>query len=225
MKNWLKILLVFLAVFAVANITGRVTGAFDLFSVSTNSNETTLKKGKKIMASNLIKPERFNLICYKTESEGETQTWVHRLCGMAGDLLQIKNGILFVNGKNADINLTLAHNYFIPSSELSKLGKLMDIQDENVYATSSDSSTLFITDTVFVANKIKGRRYVVPVSEHADEIKKYYKQEWNADHFGPVTVPAGKYFVLGDNRHNSLDSRYIGFIDEASYVATVLFKK
>jgi signal peptidase I len=30
--------------------------------------------------------------------------------------------------------------------------------------------------------------------------------------FGPVTVPAGQFMMLGDNRDNSIDSRYIGMV-------------
>ncbi|MBF0350661.1 MAG: signal peptidase I [SAR324 cluster bacterium] len=33
------------------------------------------------------------------------------------------------------------------------------------------------------------------------------------NNFGPVTVPAGHIFTLGDNRYNSADGRYWGFVD------------
>lgn len=47
-----------------------------------------------------------------------------------------------------------------------------------------------------------------------------------ADIFGPFEVPAGKYWGMGDNRKDSMDSRWFGFIDKdriQGRVSRVLF--
>lgn len=43
------------------------------------------------------------------------------------------------------------------------------------------------------------------------------------DNFGPVTIPERHYFVLGDNREDSWDSRDWGFVPESNIIGTPVF--
>jgi signal peptidase I len=54
--------------------------------------------------------------------------------------------------------------------------------------------------------------FIAPLSPESDKRSDDLREE-----YGPVTVPAGQYFMMGDNRDNSEDSRYWGFMP-ASYV-------
>jgi signal peptidase I len=221
-------------------ITGRVTGALQFYNIPTPSNEPTIKVGEKIFVSNLKKPLASKFIVFTSEYEDSLNAtymqdvkpgthYLQRLCGMPGNVLEMKNAVLFVNGKNFDEELNLKNQYPISAEELGTI-----IEDEDKATEDSYRSMFNNTDSVLIAldkkqvkkyqSKIKLHLYIE--SDTSNNIFKWLDKNsiWTADNFGPLTIPAGNYFVLGDNRHNALDSRYTGFIKQADIKGVVLNK-
>ncbi|KHK01617.1 signal peptidase I [Desulfovibrio sp. TomC] len=90
--------------------------------------------------------------------------------------------------------------------------------DVIVFEFPEDTSKDFIKriigvpgDVVEMKDKVlfrNGEQLVEPYIKHTDP-----GLQQRRDNFGPITVPAGKYFAMGDNRDESYDSRFWGFVD------------
>jgi signal peptidase I len=65
---------------------------------------------------------------------------------------------------------------------------------------------------------INGQRLEEPYVVHIDP-----REMDHRDNFGPVTIPTDQFFMMGDNRDNSYDSRYWGFASRESLIGKPLF--
>ena len=147
----------------VALILALIIRAFFLqvFWIPAGSMEPTLEINDRIVVNKVIyhfrEPKRLEIVVFRQVPlfDQSKKDLIKRLVGLPGERLQVKRGVILINGK--------------------------------------------------------------PVEE---------KHPLNQDYanFGPVTIPPDSYFVMGDNRPASADSRYWGFLPKKNLIGPAFLR-
>jgi len=224
LKQPYKTILLVVGILIVLHSVLANTGILTIYKSPTIANEPAIKSNTYFLVSNLPKIKKRDIISFKHIDQflGEHQR-IYRLVAKGNDTVEIIDGVLFVNGQNFDQNLALIHLYVLNRDETKNLLKEKIIKNSNLMMFKGDEFLISLPDDVAKEKGFLNRLKLKPKNEVDKSIMRLYGKEWNIDHFGPLTIPQGKYFVMGDNRPNAEDSRYIGFIDEADVLGKVVF--
>lgn len=133
----------------------------------------------------LNEPKRGDIIVFRLPSNPRID-YIKRLIGLPGDTVQVREGLVYINGS------------LLPRTPLDTFN---DVGDDGENTT--------------VIPRLTEK---LPEGKDIHVLKQ--KQFGNADNTKLFIVPEGHYFFMGDNRDNSVDSRFpeVGFVPEENII-------
>jgi signal peptidase I len=156
------------------------------FQIPSESMVPNLLVGDRLVADGWAylknEPQRGDVIVFDYPKEPTTK-YVKRLVGLPGDVVEFKQGELYLNGK------------MVPQ----RRAETFPLEASNRQATEYLES-------------FGDKEHVIFRSQPG----------WN-ENYGPMKVPEGHYFMLGDNRDHSADSRFWGFVSRDQIIGRMAY--
>lgn len=216
---------ILITIVVVVYICLRLAGVFQFYTIPTSANAPQIEPGSIVFSTNLLDPKIGNFVCFEFENEREGKHMrIYRLVGKSGDRIEIKDAILYINGENFDHGIDLQHQYLVPNETYTTLSRRQVISKEDYPYKLGSDYIVSLTDKVAIEYGVHDHMVKDSINQENSAIKSHWKKLWNRDNFGPLTIPSGKIFLLGDSRHAAEDSRYTGLVDESSIKGVALFK-
>jgi signal peptidase I len=144
-------------------------------------------------------PKRGDVMVFKYPVDPSVD-YIKRVVGLPGDEVAYLDKKLFINGK--EVPRKRDGEYFEP--------------DRVAYTAQFTEQLGEVAHQILLDER--GSQNLAPISNYPYREKCEYLRNGIR-----CTVPAGVYFMMGDNRDNSLDSRFWGFVPESNIVGRAFF--
>lgn len=155
-------------------------------------------------------------VVYSVQGPGISESRLRQMSGGRMQTFAIRNGVPFLDGEAVDYN-AFAAAYLKPIADRgavafgdTTIGVVGHDWQMNGEPASSEQVQMFFFEAGYTV--FRNDQTPLPTDARQQELMERFKllRSLMTSSFGPVTLGDDAYYMIGDNRNNSTDSRYFG---------------